>query len=214
MRLKSGLALLGALASLTAAGAVRAQEVLDPDPNTLPASQDPKRTANGLALTPPMGWNSWNRFACNVGEATIRGAADAMAANGMKEAGYRYVVIDELHTYRGLFGSHVANVIRRLRRICNHYGADPVFICASATIANPAELAERILEAPVELVDDNGAPSGRKHVLVINPPVANEQLGIRASALLTGQRLGNQRPAPETKPQSEHADRFPLGSRA
>ncbi|HEX7225870.1 MAG TPA: DEAD/DEAH box helicase [Candidatus Limnocylindria bacterium] len=101
----------------------------------------------------------------------------------------RYVVIDELHTYRGLFGSHVANVIRRLRRICNHYGADPVFICASATIANPAELAERILEAPVELVDDNGAPSGRKHVLVINPPVANEQLGIRGSALLTGQRL-------------------------
>jgi DEAD/DEAH box helicase domain-containing protein len=101
----------------------------------------------------------------------------------------RYVVIDELHTYRGLFGSHVANVVRRLRRICNHYGADPVFICASATIANPAELAERILEAPVELVDDNGAPSGRKHVLVINPPVANEQLGIRGSALLTGQRL-------------------------
>ena len=101
----------------------------------------------------------------------------------------RYVVIDELHTYRGLFGSHVANVIRRLRRICNHYGADPVFICASATIANPRELAERILEAPVELIDDNGAPSGRKHVLVINPPVANEQLGIRGSALLTGQRL-------------------------
>ena len=69
-----------------------------------------------------------------------------------------YVVIDELHTYRGVFGSHVANVIRRLRRICNHYGTDPIFICASATIANPRELAERILEAPVELVDDNGAP--------------------------------------------------------
>jgi DEAD/DEAH box helicase domain-containing protein len=101
----------------------------------------------------------------------------------------QYVVIDELHTYRGLFGSHVANVIRRLRRICNHYGADPIFICASATIANPRELAERVLEAPVELVDDNGAPSGRKHILVINPPVANEELGIRGSALLTGQRL-------------------------
>ena len=101
----------------------------------------------------------------------------------------RYVVIDELHTYRGLFGSHVANVIRRLRRICRHYGADPIFICASATIANPRELAERILEAPVTLVDDNGAPSGRKHILVINPPVANEQLGVRGSALLTGQRL-------------------------
>lgn len=101
----------------------------------------------------------------------------------------RYVVIDELHTYRGLFGSHVANVIRRLRRICAHYGADPVFICASATIANPRELAERVLEAPVELVDDNGAPAGRKHILVINPPVANAELGIRGSALLTGQRL-------------------------
>ena len=101
----------------------------------------------------------------------------------------RFVVIDELHTYRGLFGSHVANVIRRLRRITNHYGADPVFICASATIANPRDLAERIIEAPVELVDDNGAPSGRRHILVINPPVANEQLGIRGSALLTGQRV-------------------------
>ena len=101
----------------------------------------------------------------------------------------RYVVIDELHTYRGLFGSHVANVIRRLRRICNHYGADPVFVCASATIANPRELAERVLEAPVELIDDNGAPSGRRHVLVINPPVANEQLGIRASAVFTAQHL-------------------------
>ena len=101
----------------------------------------------------------------------------------------QFVVIDELHTYRGLFGSHVANVIRRLRRITRHYGADPIFICASATIANPRELAERILEAPVELVDDNGAPSGRRHILVVNPPVANEQLGIRGSALLTGQRL-------------------------
>jgi DEAD/DEAH box helicase domain-containing protein len=101
----------------------------------------------------------------------------------------RFVVIDELHTYRGLFGSHVANVIRRLRRICRHYGADPIFICASATIANPRDLAERLLEAPVELIDDNGAPRGRKHVLVVNPPVANPHLGVRASALLTGQRL-------------------------
>jgi DEAD/DEAH box helicase domain-containing protein len=101
----------------------------------------------------------------------------------------QFVVIDELHSYRGLFGSHVANVIRRLRRICRHYGADPIFICASATIANPRDLAERLLEAPVELVDDNGAPRGRKHVLVVNPPVANEQLGVRASSLLTGQRI-------------------------
>jgi len=101
----------------------------------------------------------------------------------------QYVVIDELHTYRGLFGSHVANVIRRLRRICRHYGADPVFICASATIANPAELAERLIEAPVQLVDDNGAPRGRKHVVIVNPPVVNPQLGLRGSSLLTAQRL-------------------------
>jgi DEAD/DEAH box helicase domain-containing protein len=101
----------------------------------------------------------------------------------------QYVVIDELHTYRGLFGSHVGNVIRRLRRICRHYGADPVFICASATIANPQQLAERLLEAPVELIDENGAPRGRKHVVIANPPIVNPQMGIRASALLTGQRL-------------------------
>jgi DEAD/DEAH box helicase domain-containing protein len=101
----------------------------------------------------------------------------------------RFVVIDELHTYRGLFGSHVANVIRRLRRICRHYGADPIFICASATIANPGELAERLLEAPVDLVAESGAPRGRKHVLVVNPPVSNSELGIRGSSLLTGQLL-------------------------
>ena len=101
----------------------------------------------------------------------------------------QFVVIDELHTYRGLFGSHVANVIRRLRRICRHYGSDPVFICASATIANPGELAERLLESPVDLVTDSGAPRGRKHILIVNPPVANPELGIRGSALLTGQRI-------------------------
>jgi DEAD/DEAH box helicase domain-containing protein len=101
----------------------------------------------------------------------------------------QFVVIDELHTYRGLFGSHVANVIRRLRRVCRHYGADPIFICASATIANPGELAERLLEAPVDVITESGAPRGRKHILVVNPPVANPQLGIRGSALLTGQLL-------------------------
>ena len=101
----------------------------------------------------------------------------------------QYVVIDELHSYRGLFGSHVANVIRRLRRICRHYGADPIFICASATIANPSELAEGLIEAPVSLIDDNGAPRGRKHVLIVNPPVLNPQLGLRGSSLLTAQRL-------------------------
>jgi alpha-galactosidase len=72
-----------------------AQEVLDPDPNTLAPSKDPRRVANGLAQTPPMGWNSWNKFACKVDEATIRATADAIASNGMKAAGYRYVVIDD-----------------------------------------------------------------------------------------------------------------------
>ena len=101
----------------------------------------------------------------------------------------RFVVVDELHTYRGIFGSHVANVIRRLRRICRHYGADPVFICASATIANPGALAERLLGAPVEVVDDDGAPRGRRHVVLVNPPLINRQLGIRGSSLLTARRI-------------------------
>jgi DEAD/DEAH box helicase domain-containing protein len=96
----------------------------------------------------------------------------------------RFVVIDELHIYRGVFGSHVANVIRRLRRICRYYGSDPVFICCSATIANPDELAGRIIEKPVRLIDTNGAPSGKKHVVLYNPPVVNRQLGLRASSRL------------------------------
>ncbi|HEY8489674.1 MAG TPA: DEAD/DEAH box helicase [Dehalococcoidia bacterium] len=95
----------------------------------------------------------------------------------------RFVVIDELHQYRGVFGSHVANVIRRLRRICRFYGSDPVFICCSATIANPRELAERLVGAPVALVDDNGAPAGERVVAVYNPPLVNAELGIRRSAV-------------------------------
>jgi len=101
----------------------------------------------------------------------------------------QFVVIDELHSYRGLFGSHLANVIRRLRRICAHYGSDPIFICASATIGNPGDLAQRLIGAPVTLVDDDGAPRGRRHVLMVNPPLLDPALGIRASSLLTGQRL-------------------------
>ncbi|MFQ5707227.1 MAG: DEAD/DEAH box helicase [bacterium] len=93
----------------------------------------------------------------------------------------RYVVIDELHNYRGIFGSHLANVLRRLRRICAFYGSRPQFICCSATIANPKELAEQITEQPVELVDRNGAPRGRKHFILYNPPVVNRELGIRRS---------------------------------
>jgi DEAD/DEAH box helicase domain-containing protein len=95
----------------------------------------------------------------------------------------RFVVVDELHTYRGVFGSHLANLFRRLRRICRFYGSDPLFICASATIANPKGLAEALLEKPVELVDENGAPQARKFFVLYNPPVINEQLGIRAGAI-------------------------------
>jgi DEAD/DEAH box helicase domain-containing protein len=101
----------------------------------------------------------------------------------------RYVVLDEIHTYRGIFGGHVANVLRRLRRICRFYGADPRFICASATIANPRELAERLIEAPVTLVDDDGAPRGEKHIVFYNPPLVDEQLGIRRSATLVAKDI-------------------------
>ncbi|MCM3772066.1 DEAD/DEAH box helicase [Priestia aryabhattai] len=96
----------------------------------------------------------------------------------------KYIVIDELHTYRGVFGSHVANVIRRLKRICRYYGSDPIFICTSATIANPKELAEHLTGADVTLVDNNGAPSGRKHFVFYNPPIVNKPLNIRRSATL------------------------------
>jgi DEAD/DEAH box helicase domain-containing protein len=101
----------------------------------------------------------------------------------------RYVVLDELHTYRGVFGSHLENILRRLKRICAFYGSKPVFICCSATIRNPGELAEALLEEPVTLVAENGAPRGEKHVLVYNPPLVNRQLGIRRSALLEASRI-------------------------
>ncbi len=108
----------------------------------------------------------------------------------------RFVVIDELHGYRGVFGSHVANVIRRLRRVCRFYGSDPTFILCSATIANPGELAERIVGAPVATVDRNGAPRGRKEFVFYNPPVVNAELGIRRSSVLeaaglAGELIGN-----------------------
>ncbi len=93
----------------------------------------------------------------------------------------RYVVIDETHTYRGVFGSHVANVIRRLRRVCRFYGSEPQFILCSATIANPRELAEQLIGAPVRAITDNGAPSGERQLLLWNPPVINPDLGLRAS---------------------------------
>ena len=94
----------------------------------------------------------------------------------------RYVVIDEMHTYRGVFGSHVANVIRRLRRVCRFHGSDPVFILSSATIANPSELAAALVGDEVSAITDSGAPRGERHLLLWNPPVVNADLGIRASA--------------------------------
>ncbi len=95
----------------------------------------------------------------------------------------RFVVIDEVHQYRGVFGSHLANVIRRLKRICRFYGADPVFILSSATIANPEELASRLVEEEVVLIDEDGSPKGKKHFIFYNPPVVNPELGIRRSMI-------------------------------
>ena len=95
----------------------------------------------------------------------------------------RYIVIDEVHYYRGVFGSHLANVIRRLKRIANFYNSNPQFICCSATIANPKELVEKIVEEDVQLIDRNGAPRGRKHFILYNPPLINPELGIRRSVL-------------------------------
>ena len=91
----------------------------------------------------------------------------------------KYIVIDEIHTYRGVFGSNLANVLRRLMRLCEFYGSHPQFILCSATIANPKELAETLTGAEVELIDDNGAPMGERHFVFYNPPVINKQLGVR-----------------------------------
>ena len=91
----------------------------------------------------------------------------------------RYIVIDEIHTYRGVFGSNLTNVLRRLMRLCDFYGSRPQFILCSATIANPRELAETLTGRPMTLIDDNGAPMGRRHFVFYNPPVVNRQLGIR-----------------------------------
>ncbi len=94
-----------------------------------------------------------------------------------------YIVIDELHTYRGVFGSHLANVLRRLARIARFYGSAPQFICCSATIANPGELASQLIERPVETVEENGAPAAEKLFVFYNPPMVNRNLGIRRSYL-------------------------------
>ncbi len=94
-----------------------------------------------------------------------------------------WVVVDEAHTYRGVFGSHVANVLRRLRRVARHYGSEPRFLLASATIANPVELAERLVGTPFELIDDDGAPRAGREIAMWNPPLLDEASGARRSAL-------------------------------
>nr|MBP8125499.1 DEAD/DEAH box helicase [Caldilineaceae bacterium] len=103
--------------------------------------------------------------------------------------GLRYIVIDEMHVYRGVFGSHVANVLRRLRRLCDFYGAHPQVICASATIANPGQLAERLTEQPTVLITENGAPRGEKHIVLYNPPIYDQESGLRRSGVLETQEI-------------------------
>jgi len=104
----------------------------------------------------------------------------------------RYIVLDELHTYRGVFGSHLCNVLRRLRRIARFYGREPQFICCSATIANPGELAARLLERDVDVLDGNGAPAGEKTFVFYNPPVVNRALGIRRSYINETSRVAQE----------------------
>ncbi len=101
----------------------------------------------------------------------------------------RYIVIDELHHYRGVYGSHFANVLRRLARLCEFYGSKPQFICCSATIANPRELAEALTAQPFALIDRSGAPTGERYMVLYNPPVVNRQLGIRRSYINETRRL-------------------------
>ncbi len=103
----------------------------------------------------------------------------------------KFIIVDEAHTYRGVFGSHVANVIRRLKRVANFYGAKPQFILASATIGNPKELAEALIEEYVELIDNDGSSRGERHFIIYNPPVTDAALGLRKSNLLESVRLAN-----------------------
>jgi DEAD/DEAH box helicase domain-containing protein len=101
----------------------------------------------------------------------------------------KYIVIDEIHTYRGVFGSHLTNLLRRLKRILNFYGSKPVFICCSATIGNPLELAKNIIEEDAVLVDNNGSPSGERHFILYNPPLVDPVQGIRRGVVLEAQKI-------------------------
>ncbi|MDA3957230.1 DEAD/DEAH box helicase [Oceanispirochaeta sp.] len=101
----------------------------------------------------------------------------------------RYIVLDEVHTYRGVFGSHMCNLLRRLKRIAAFYGSNPQFICCSATIGNPAELTQAIIEKPVTLININGAPSGEKHLVFYNPPLVDPVQGIRKGVVHSSQQM-------------------------
>jgi DEAD/DEAH box helicase domain-containing protein len=101
----------------------------------------------------------------------------------------KYIAIDEVHIYRGVFGSHIANVIRRLKRIARFYGANPQFILTSATIANPGSLSEKLVEAPVQIVANDGSPRGPRHFLLYNPPIVDKDLGIRRGSNAESVRL-------------------------
>jgi DEAD/DEAH box helicase domain-containing protein len=104
----------------------------------------------------------------------------------------RYIVLDELHSYRGVFGSHLANVLRRIKRIAKFYGSDPLFVCCSATIANPGELASQLIEKEVDVVAENGAPAGEKLFVFYNPPMINRNLGIRRSYINEATRVAKE----------------------
>ncbi len=104
----------------------------------------------------------------------------------------RYIVLDELHTYRGVFGSHLANVLRRIARIAEFYGSRPQFICCSATIANPGELAGQLTEREVATIEENGAPAAEKLFVFYNPPMVNRNLGIRRSYLTETTRVAKE----------------------
>lgn len=105
--------------------------------------------------------------------------------------GLRYVVLDEMHVYRGIFGSHVANTLRRLKRIARFYGSEPQFILTSATIGNPGELAERLVESPVAMLAEDGSARGPRHFLIYNPPITDPDLGLRRSVLQESVRLAD-----------------------
>lgn len=107
-------------------------------------------------------------------------------------SGLRFIIIDEIHSYRGVFGSHVANVLRRLQRVCKFYGSQPQFIMTSATIGNPQSLAIRLIEQPVTVIDRDGSPHGERHFLIYNPPFVDKKLGVRRSSMLEGTTLAGE----------------------